>query len=342
MSAAAHQAEVLAIGEVMGLLDPASDGPLEDAGQFTLRVAGAEANALIALSRLGHRTRLISAVGDDPVGRLVLRTLMQEGVGTEQVRISAAHPTGVFFKERFSDGLRRVYYYRRDSAAAKLRPADAALADLADPRVLLASGLSLGLGAPDGLAAVARQAIKHFAERNVLVVFDANLRPGVWDGADAARDFARLRGSIDVLLAGEDELAVLVPELDPETAASALCADGMRAVVIKHGADGAVVHQAGSRDGIPPLPVDRVVDSVGAGDAFAAGLISGLLHGWSVVDSARLGAALGARAVTVSGDWEAIPAGASPPALLAEYRRAVECRSGEINRVHERKGVEAQ
>lgn len=342
MSSEVNPPEVLAVGEVMGLLDPASDGPLEDAGQFTLRVAGAEANALIALSRLGHRTELVSAVGDDPVGRLVLRTLSEQGVGTDLVRVAADHPTGVFFRERFPDGLRRVYYYRRDSAAANLRPADTDLTGLPHPWVLMVSGLSLGLGGPDGLTAVARQAVTYFAQHDVLVVFDANVRPGLWDGERAAADFAQLRGSIDVLLAGEDELAVLLPQLDPDEAAAALCADGMRAVVVKHGADGAVVHQRGRREHIAPLPVDRVVDPVGAGDAFAAGLVSGLLHAWSVVDSARLGAALGARAVTMSGDWEAIPAGAAPSTLLAEYRRIVGCPPDQVSYVAAGEGVEAQ
>jgi 2-dehydro-3-deoxygluconokinase len=342
MTATNPHLDVVAVGEVMGLLDPANDGPLEDAGQFTLRIAGAEANALIALSRLGHRTSLVSAVGDDPVGRLVLRTLAEQGVRTDHVRISGEHPTGVFFKERFPDGLRRVYYYRRDSAAAKLRPVDACLTDLGAPRLLLASGLSLGLGVPEGLGAVARLAITRFAGGGIPVVFDANVRHGLWDGKQAVRDFAELRSSIDILLAGEDELAVLLPGVAPEAAAAALCREGMRAVVLKRGAGGAVVHHAGSCEFIAPLPVDRVVDSVGAGDAFAAGLISGLLHDWPVPDSARLGAVLGARAVTVSGDWEAIPEGYSSQALLAEYSTSVGFSDDRPSPVWNREGVEAQ
>jgi 2-dehydro-3-deoxygluconokinase len=107
--------DVLAVGEVMGLLDPDGDGPLEDVRRFSLRVAGAEGNVLIALSRLGYSTALVSAVGADPVGRLVRRTLAQQGVDVRHVRVDPTAPTGVFFKERFDDGERRVYYYRRGS-----------------------------------------------------------------------------------------------------------------------------------------------------------------------------------------------------------------------------------
>jgi 2-dehydro-3-deoxygluconokinase len=323
MSSSVGPTDVLAVGEVMGLLDPDGDGPLEDVSQFALRVAGAEVNALIALSRLGHSSSLVSAVGDDPIGRLILRTLAEQGVGTTHVRVVTGGATGVFFKERFTDGLRRVYYYRSNSAASKLQLADARLGELSTPRVLLASGLSLGIGMPTGLASVAKHAITEFASRHTAVVFDANLRPGLWDGEQARQDFTSLRDNIDVLLAGDEELAMLVPDTPPDTAAAALCEQGMRAVVVKAGAKGSVVYEPWQRTAIGPFPVRRVVDPVGAGDAFAAGMVCGILRSWSMVDSCRLGARLGASAVTASGDWEAVTSDAHPQNLLSEYKRAV-------------------
>lgn len=315
--------DVVAVGEVMGLLDPDGDGPLEDVSRFVLRVAGAEGNALIALSRLGHATSLVSAVGDDPIGRLVLRTLAEQGVDVSHVQVAVEGVTGVFFKERLADGVRRVYYYRGNSAASKLRLTATRLAELGTPRVLVASGLSLGVGRPDGLAAVTRHAISHFAARGTTIVFDANVRLGLWDGEQARQDFASVRDDIDVLLAGEEELTALLPGTQPAAAAAELCRQGLRAVVVKAGARGAVVHEPGHSRPVRPFPVRRVVDPVGAGDAFAAGVVCGILRGWTMVDSARLGARLGASAVTVSGDWEAVPARARPDELLGEYNRAV-------------------
>lgn len=310
--------DVLAVGEVMGLLDPETDGPLEDAGRFTLRIAGAEANVLIALSRLGHTTSLVSSVGTDPVGRLILRTLVEQGVDTRRVHQDEGAPSGIFFKERFSDGLRRVYYYREGSAASRLTPADAGLHDIAPPRFLVVSGLSLGLGRPGGLAAVAREALDRFAPTSTTVVFDANLRPGLWDGELAERDFAQIRNQVDILLAGRDELTALTRG-DADESAQRLCTEGMQAVVVKDGVRGAVLHEATGVTVIDPYPVERTVDPVGAGDAFAAGLVCGLLRGWAPRDSARLGAMLGASVVTASGDWEAVPTGPEPAALLAQY-----------------------
>ena len=311
--------EVLGIGEVMGMLDPDRPGPLEDAEHFVLRVAGAETNVLIATARLGHRAALVSAVGDDPVGRLVRRTLEAQGVDASFVQTDAAAPTGVFFKERFDDGLRRVYYYRGGSAASRLTPAAARLEGIGTPGVLVVSGLSLGLGRPEGLSAVVRNAVERFAAAGSTVVFDPNIRPGVWDGERARDDFAQIRSSVHVLIAGDDEMAVLAPGLAVPQAAEALCADGLRAVVVKAGSEGAVLYERGRATPVAPFPVARVVDPVGAGDAFAAGVVTGLLRDWPLLDGVRLGALLGAKAVTTSGDWEAVPAGQSPARLLESY-----------------------
>jgi 2-dehydro-3-deoxygluconokinase len=311
--------EVVGIGEVMGLLDPDGSGPLEDASHFTLRVAGAEANVLITLARLGHRAVLVSAVGDDPVGRLVRRTLEAQEVDTSVRYTDPVAPTGVFFKERLSDGLRRVYYYRDGSAASRLTLGDAKLEHIGTPRVLIVSGLSLGLGWPDGLCAVVRSAVERFSRAGCTVVFDPNLRPGVWEGAQAREDFEQIRGSIDVLVAGREEIAALLPELDVSQAAETLCAEGMRAVVVKAGPEGAVLYDGDAVWPVAPFPVDAVVDPVGAGDAFAAGVVTALLRGWPMLDGVRLGAVLGAKAVTTSGDWEAVPTGQSPELLLDSY-----------------------
>jgi 2-dehydro-3-deoxygluconokinase len=313
-------AEVVAIGEMMALLDPEADGPLEDVPGFRLRVAGAEGNVLINLAHLGHRTAFVSAVGGDPFGRLVIRTLREQGVDTEHVVVDPEARTGVFFKERLGDGDRHVHYYRDRSAAATLTPAEVDLERLGLPKVLTVSGVTLGIGLGGGLSEVARRAMSWgAASPDCVVVFDPNLRPSLWDGAGAAAEFGDLIPLVDVLIAGRDELNTLMPDLEAHEAARHLSRSGVDAVVLKDGAQGAVVHPAGEATPISPFPVERVVDSVGAGDAFAAGVISGLLHGWSVQDGARLGAVLGARAVTVSGDWEGIGSGESARHLLDQY-----------------------
>lgn len=315
--------DVVAIGEVMGLLDPETIGPLEDVCRFTLRVAGAEGNVLINLAHLGHSTAFISAVGADPVGRLVTRTLAEQGVNVDHVQVDPTARTGVFFKERLGDGERRVYYYRHGSAASRLRPAGIDLDRMGVPKILTLSGVTLGLGDGTGLSDVARRALDWAAAKSCKVVFDPNLRPSLWDGGKAVREFAEILPQIDVLLAGREELATLVPDADPDEAARSLWDAGVAAVVLKEGARGALVYEGGAVTHIEPYPVDVVVDPVGAGDAFAAGVISGLLHDWPVCDGAKAGAVLGARAVTISGDWDPHATGDDAEHLLEEYTTAL-------------------
>ena len=312
--------DVVAIGEIMALLDPEASGPLEDVAGFRLRVAGAEGNVLIHLSHLGHTTAFISAVGADPLGRLVTRTLAEQGVDTGHVRVDPTSQTGVFFKERLGDAERRVYYYRDGSAASRLAPDQLDLERLGAPKVLTLSGVTLGLGGSTGMAAAARRVLTWASEQQSTVVFDPNLRPSLWHGARAVEEFAEIIPQIDVLLAGREELAALMPAQDPDDAARSLCEAGMTSVVLKDGARGAVVHDGGGSTRIAAYPVGSVVDPVGAGDAFAAGVISGLLHDWPVRYGAEVGAVLGARAVTVSGDWESLETGDDAQQLLDQYQ----------------------
>lgn len=318
MTAVIPSTDLLAVGEAMTLLDPVQEGPLENVRSFVPRVAGAEANVLVTASRMGARTVFVSAVGADPFGRFVRRTLDEQGVDTSRMVTIADRPTGVFFKERLPDGHRRVYYYRDDSAAANLNWSHFRAADLPTPTVFVASGLSLGLGRPQGMSDVVEQMLVTMAERGSTIVFDANIRSQLWSDDTARADFARLRGYVDVLLAGEDELAVLMPP-GGAAAAAELVSSGMRAVFIKAGGEGATLHQAAGSTPLPPFPLQRVVDTVGAGDAFAAGVVIGILNDWDMTCSGQLGARLGAAAVGATGDWEAIPAAASPTDLHAEY-----------------------
>jgi 2-dehydro-3-deoxygluconokinase len=259
------------------------------------------------------------------VGRLVTRTLGEQGVNIDHIRVEPSGRTGVFFKERFAQGERRVYYYRDASAAARLSRSQVDLEQLGVPRILTVSGVTLGVGegTDTGVAAVAREALSWASAQGCTVVFDPNLRPALWDGPRAAEEFAQLLPYIDVLLAGREELAALLPGEDPDQAARRLVGSGLSAVVLKDGARGAVVYEGDRVTHVDPFPVDVVVDPVGAGDAFAAGVISGLLHGWPVRRGARVGAVLGGRAITVSGDWEAARAGEDAPHLLEQYCAAV-------------------
>jgi len=108
------------------------------------------------------------------------------------------------------------------------------------------------------------------------------------------------------VLAGEDEAALVVAPTDPAAAAFALAELGPRHAVVKLGAQGAVAAVRGPSVRAPAVPV-RVVDSVGAGDAFVAGYLTAVLDGAPAFECLRTACAVGAFAVTVPGDWEGLP-----------------------------------
>ena len=245
---------VVGVGEPMALFEPEPPRRLEDGGRLVARIAGAEMNALIAVARLGGRAAFVSAVGNDPFGRLITRTLSEEGVNVSAVAIRRDRPTGVFFKDVTTADQRQVYYYRRGSAAAGLGPPDVrGHLDRLRPRVLLVSGLTLGLGGPQGLGVAARSAMRAARRAGATVVFDVNLRPGIWAGERAARELVEVVGDVDVLLAGREELEELAAGTDAEEAAIRLCRDGLPYAVVKQGDRGATCVDASGRTPVPPV-----------------------------------------------------------------------------------------
>ncbi len=296
--------DVTTFGETMAALRGA--GPLRLGGTMRLSVAGAESNVAIGLARLGHNVRWLGRVGDDELGRLVVRTLRAEGVDTSAVLVDAERPTGLLLFERRVNELVRVSYYRAGSAGGALSSDDVLPALEATPRLLHVTGITLALGAKAADCVVA--AVRRARDRGVLVSLDVNFRSRLWSATAARETLRPLIKSIDILFASEDELRLVAadPAADISAAAEQLIADGLREIVVKRGAAGA---DAYSREGMSSAPARAVsvVDVVGAGDALVAGYLSALLDGQSLTERLERGVIAGAFAVAREGDWEGLP-----------------------------------
>ncbi|MVU78248.1 sugar kinase [Nocardia sp. ET3-3] len=309
--------DVLTFGETMIALR--GSGPLKLGGSLDISIAGAESNVAIGLTRLGHPVRWAGAVGDDEAGQLVLRTLRAEGVDLGAATVDPGAPTGLMLFEPRLPDLTRVHYYRAGSAGSRLSPEaiERAFA-AASPRLLHLTGITPALGpAP---RAAADRALRLAREAGVQVCLDVNYRSRLWDSAVAGEVMRSWAPYVDVLIASDDEL----PLAAPASAGSELADQvkplldlGIREVVVKLGAGGARVHTATGELHRPARTV-RVVDPVGAGDAFVAGYLSALLDDAEL--PARLDRAVttGAFAVASHGDWEGAPTRAELPLLSAE------------------------
>jgi 2-dehydro-3-deoxygluconokinase len=293
--------DVLTFGEAM--ISFRSAGPLRSDAAFTPGLAGAESNVAIALARLGHRTRWVGRLGADPFGELALRELRAEGVDVTRVATESDAPTGLMFLEQRTADTSRVEYRRAGSAGSRLRPTDVTSALDLRPRILHVTGITPALSqtAHDAWSASLGEAVG----ADVFVSLDVNYRARLWDRATARDALCARVGQADLVIASEDELD-LVADGGEEEAAKALLSGGASYVVVKRGACGASVWTEGDRIDAPALPV-TAIDTVGAGDAFSAGFLSGLLDGLDAAQCLERAILLGAWAVSTRGDWQGLP-----------------------------------
>lgn len=283
-------------------------GPLEDAQSFHKRTAGAETNVAIGLSRLGLKVGWASRLGTDSMGRALLAAMRAEGIDCSHVIIDATQRTGFQFKGRVTDGSDPpIEYHRKGSAASHMGPADVDEAWLRSARHLHATGVFAAISDTSLQAALKSMDVMRAAGRTIS--FDTNLRPTLWSSTETMRHWVNeLASRADWVLPGIEEGLLLTGHDKPEDVAKFYRERGAKLVVVKLGAEGAYydsdVAGIGRVDG---FPVKEVIDTVGAGDGFAAGVVSALLEGRSVPDAVRRGAWIGARAVQVLGDTEGLP-----------------------------------
>ena len=308
--------EVITVGEAMALFIARAAEPLAEVRDFERATAGAELNVAVGLSRLGFRVGYLSALGDDTLGANLLAFMDAEGIDRSRVAIDTHHPTGFMLKAMTEDGSDpQVEYYRRGSAASHLSSAvlpaalPTALAN-ADPwhqaRLLHLTGISPALsdGCRELVFAMAQQA--RAAGRTV--TFDPNLRPRLWPSqAVMIETLNALAPLADVVMPGLAEGRLLTGHKDAAGIADFYLERGARQVVVKLGATGAYYADAAARGIAPGYPVAAVVDTVGAGDGFAVGVISALLEGLPLAQAAARGNAIGARVVQFRGDCEGLP-----------------------------------
>ncbi len=308
---------VVGLGEAMVLFQPADLLPLEECATASVHVAGAELNLLAAAARAGARAAFCSRVGDDPFGRRVVAAAGGLGVGAGLVTVDGTRPTGVFVKDVRADGARRVHYYRAGSAASVLDEADADRAVAAGPDLVAVSGLTAALGAGPRRA-VLRLAREAHA-RGIPVAVDPNLRPGLEGGVDVVRELLPLTA---YLLLGMDEAVPLFGTDRPAEVFSQARRLGVGEVVLKAGADGCW-HEGETPTHLPSVAV-RVVDPVGAGDAFAGAYLAARLRGIGPRGAAWLGTRFAAGVVAAAGDTDGLPSPAEAVRLTAEAQAQAE------------------
>lgn len=307
MTARTTGLDVVTLGESMVLLAAEAAGPLAEVERFRKMLAGAETNVAIGLARLGLQTGWLSRLGTDSFGDFVLAAVRREGVDVSRVSRDPTRSTGFMLKTRTTDGSDpAIEYYRRGSAASALSPPDFDEAWFAGARHLHVTGISPALS-PD-TAALVEHAMAWMRARGRTISFDPNLRPRLWPSEATMREsLNRLAARADWVLPGLAEGRLLTGQDTPEGIARFYLEQGVKAVAVKLGPDGAFVASSELAEQVPGFPVRQVVDTVGAGDGFAAGFISARLEGLSLPDACKRGNWVGSQAVQAAGDMDGLP-----------------------------------
>jgi 2-dehydro-3-deoxygluconokinase len=304
-------AHIACLGEPLVLVRGATD----------VHPAGAELNVAVGLAARGVPAALVGRLGDDDFGALIRSELVERGVDVTAVEIDPYRPTGHYSKATVADeaGERRTTsrYMRAGSAASAMGPDfldDVAVAAvLGAARIIHCSGITPALS--DSCRALMRRLLTERPGVPGLVSFDVNWREQLWLDADPAV-VVDLANRADLVLVGADEAIRVTGTDDPAELRRVLPAP--ETIVIKDGAHRAVaVDRSGGTTVMPALRVD-VVEPVGAGDAFAAGYLSGLVRGDDIATCLRRGHVGAAATLTVATDW-------APPPPATVLHRLLTC-----------------
>jgi 2-dehydro-3-deoxygluconokinase len=304
--------DLITFGESMALFMPPEHRALERASTLEQGFGGAESNVAVGAARLGVSVGWFGALGNDPFGHMIVKTLRGEGVDVSRVKLSSEAPTGLMFRETVAGRL-AVHYYRKHSAASRMKPEDLDEAYIRGSKLLHVTGISMAISESSRRTVV--RAVDIARDAGVPVSFDPNLRLKLWSIKEARDSLLPLAEKSDYFLPGWDELQLLYETNDWDVVAERL--NALRAIsIVKSKGDQTVILDKGVAQGVPFYPADNVVDTVGAGDGFCAGFLSGIVKGMTPIEAVKLASVTGSLAVQMRGDWEALPTWAVASARL--------------------------
>ncbi|MDN2453153.1 sugar kinase [Lactobacillus sp. UCMA15818] len=305
--------ELITVGEPMGLFIAQDKGPLENVKNFVSRIAGADLNVAIGVARLGHSVNFITQVGKDTFGYQIINLLHEEGIETSNVQQSDIWKTGFMLKGLASDnGRPETDYYRNDSATSNLEFNKFREINFSDTKILHLGGILAGLSDKGYQATL--KLIKMARHYNIQITFDPNLRPTIWNSKTLmikrTNEIAQL---CDVVMPNIKEGRILTGKSTAEEIADYyLSNSNVKQVIINMVDDGSFskrkVNKCDTQKELVTAIKDlKIIDRIGAGDGFVAGVISAKLEGLNDKDSLLRGSAIGAIQMQNIGDNEGLP-----------------------------------
>ena len=291
--------------------------PFEEISSFGAFVGGSSTNIAVCCARLGLNTVLLTGLGDDQVGKFILRFLTQEGIHTEYIPTipesrTSAVILGIEPPDRFP-----LVYYRHNASDIYVDIDHVKAAPIADCRVIVLSGTALSR---DPSRTATLLAAEEAQAANVPVFLDLDFRADQWFDPRAYGITVRaLLPRVHTVIGTEEEVLaaslqdssqlsiqhqqISAPEIkgNLDRAIERILASGVEVLIVKRGAEGCSIFEKGKEEvEVPGYPVE-VLNVLGAGDAFAGGFVYGFLQDWDLYKACRMGNACGAILVTQQG-----------------------------------------
>lgn len=304
--------DVCALGEAMLEFNQTHPGQ----PHYLQGFGGDTSNAVIAAARAGARTAYLTRLGNDNFGQALLALWHAEAVDTTAVEVTPECHTGIYFVTHGLNG-HEFSYLRAGSAASRMTPAwlqqGSAQPQIASARMLHVSGISLAISA--SALATSLAAMRWARSQGTLVSFDSNLRLKLWSLAEAQMGIAQAVALCDLFLPSLEDMTVLTGLTDPDQIVDWGHQQGAAQVVLKLGAEGALVSDGRRRERIAGRRVE-LVDATGAGDCFCGNLLARLTQGDDVFHATHYANAAAALAVQGFGAVAPLPTAAQVKAAL--------------------------
>jgi 5-dehydro-2-deoxygluconokinase len=308
--------DVVTMGRVGVDLYPEQGGvPLAEVRTFARSLGGSPTNVAVGAARYGHRTAVITKVGDDGFGAYVRAALRGFGVDDRFVGTDPALRTPIVFCELTDPASPSILFYREPTAPdIRIAAEELPLGAIRDARIFWTTGTGLSAEPSRGatLAALAAR------RRRAVTVHDLDFRPVFWSSPGEAGEQQRRALALATVAVGNvEECSVAVGAGEPDDLAARLLDLGLELAIVKLGGDGVLAAWPGGSERFPPVPV-RVVNGLGAGDAFGAAVCHGLLEGWEVPRTIRFANAAGAHVAARLACADAMPDEREVEALLVD------------------------
>lgn len=293
--------DLIGIGECLIEFSDSGDG------QYQVGYSGDVLNTLAAAGRLGLRTGILTALGDDPFLPGLLEILQEEGIDRSHVPVLEGKPNGIYFIHTDEAGTRRFHFVRNTSAARETFTSQdsSQLIDYArSARALLFSSIPLAVMKGRDKFLELLRAIKgqSSTDDRTILAFDLNVRRRLWeDVRDLIGPFEELAPLLDVLFVTDEDDEILFGQRPAGEAIEDYARRGFRQIVFRRGGAPTLVKNEKESFGVPVPHVTQIVDTTGAGDAFNAGYIAAMLRHHAPFECAAMGNATAAASLESRG-----------------------------------------